>query len=85
MNARDDVERHELSKTFEKYVVLFEEDSKCGFVYKIKIDQDIFVVSDDIVLWENKKRLFDRNMVLMIKDTMVGRFCTKVSLYNRID
>ncbi|UYL95545.1 MAG: RNA-dependent RNA polymerase [Nanning Rhabd tick virus 1] len=42
-----------------------------------------FHVGPGVAVLEDHKRLLDRNMVLMIKDTMAARFCTKLTRLNR--
>lgn len=43
------------------------------------------VITPGLVFLKTEYRLLDRNMVLMIKDTLAARFCTKLSLVGRSD
>lgn len=43
-------------------------------------DYGLFAVGPGVLVLIEENRLLDRNMILMIKDTMVARFCTKLTL-----
>nr|AYP67529.1 RNA-dependent RNA polymerase [Manly virus] len=87
MNSNSETERDSLLlSTHKMFQVTLRKDGPTKFCFSgIHSDFGRFHVGPGVVLLEEPGRLFDRNMILMIKDTMVARFCTKLSLIKSLE
>lgn len=81
MNSSTVEERAELLETIKKsHLAKLKEMEPDRFCFS-GLHQNFgrFHVGPGVVVLEDMGRLLDRNMVLMIKDTLVARFCTKLT------
>lgn len=87
MNSLSDPERQNICKSDAEDLGL---SVKTGDRFAFRVSgyhQDFgeFCIVPGYLILLSEKRILDRNMVLMLKDTLIGRFCVKISLISRED
>nr|WAK76932.1 MAG: RNA-dependent RNA polymerase [Rhipicephalus associated rhabdo-like virus] len=92
MNSKDKEERDNLIKqgvylnlTSLKITSTAKKDRGCYLLEGSHPDYGRFYVGPGCLYLKKEERLLDRNMVLMLKDTLIARFCSKMCLLNRAE